>query len=182
VSRTPTSRSKGQPKKDLAAEAFAEGMRLVRANRALAAIGFSTCRQEDCPDSPRDGLVRVDSNGVLHVHPTRRAEPVEWAWAVAHAIIHLGFGHVPAAPKTREQPDRHALAARCAVVNRFLLGFPIGLTPEDLPPTYPDGARALRSRTSAAVRPAASRTSCWCRGTPGRAARPRTGSSSSRTP
>ncbi|MGW4977015.1 vWA domain-containing protein [Streptomyces mirabilis] len=114
-------------------------MRLVRANRALAAIGFSTCRQEDCPDSPRDGLVRVDSNGVLHVHPTRRAEPVEWAWAVAHAVIHLGFGHVPAAPKTREQPDRHALAARCAVVNRFLLGFPIGLTPEDLPPTYPDG-------------------------------------------
>ncbi|MET7782062.1 hypothetical protein ABZU94_35275 [Streptomyces mirabilis] len=139
MSRTPTSRGKGQPKKDLAAEAFAEGMRLVRANRALAAIGFSTCRQEDCPDSPRDGLVRVDSNGVLHVHPTRRAEPVEWAWAVAHAVIHLGFGHVPAAPKTREQPDRHALAARCAVVNRFLLGFPIGLTPEDLPPTYPDG-------------------------------------------
>ncbi len=139
MSRTPTRRSKGQPKKDLAAEAFAEGMRLVRANRALAAIGFSTCRQEDCPDSPRDGLVRVDSNGVLHVHPTRRAEPVEWAWAVAHAVIHLGFGHVPAAPKTREQPDRHALAARCAVVNRFLLGFPIGLTPEDLPPTYPDG-------------------------------------------
>ncbi|SFF67291.1 vWA domain-containing protein [Streptomyces mirabilis] len=130
---------KGQPQKDLAAEAFAEGMRLVRANRALAAIGFSTCRQEDCPDSPRDGLVRVDSNGVLHVHPTRRAEPVEWAWAVAHAVIHLGFGHVPAAPKTREQPDRHALAARCAVVNRFLLGFPIGLTPEDLPPAYPDG-------------------------------------------
>ncbi|WP_435803702.1 vWA domain-containing protein [Streptomyces mirabilis] len=114
-------------------------MRLVRANRALAAIGFSTCRQEDCPDSPRDGLVRVDSNGVLHVHPTRRAEPVEWAWAVAHAVIHLGFGHVPAAPKTREQPDRHALAARCAVVNRFLLGFPIGLTSEDLPRTYPDG-------------------------------------------
>ncbi|PBC94897.1 Predicted metal-dependent peptidase [Streptomyces sp. OV198] len=139
MSRTPTSRGKGQPKKDLAAEAFAEGMRLVRANRALAAIGFSTCRQEDCPDSPRDGLVRVDSNGVLHVHPTRRAEPVEWAWAVAHAVIHLGFGHVPAAPKTREQPDRHALAARCAVVNRFLLGFPIGLTPEDLPRTYPDG-------------------------------------------
>ncbi|MFE2520016.1 vWA domain-containing protein [Streptomyces mirabilis] len=114
-------------------------MRLVRANRALAAIGFSTCRQEDCPDSPRDGLVRVDSNGVLHVHPTRRAEPVEWAWAVAHAVIHLGFGHVPAASKVREQPDRHALAARCAVVNRFLLGFPIGLTPEDLPPSYPDG-------------------------------------------
>ncbi|MEU0036217.1 hypothetical protein [Streptomyces sp. NPDC006333] len=132
-------RGRDRPKKDLAAEAFAEGMRLVRANRALAAIGFSTCRQEDCAASPREGLVRVDSDGVLHVHPTRRAEPAEWAWAVAHGVIHLGFGHVPAATGPREQPDRHDLAARCAVVNRFLLGFPVGSTPEDLPPSYPGG-------------------------------------------
>ncbi|MEU1527883.1 vWA domain-containing protein [Streptomyces fagopyri] len=136
MSRT---RGKDRPKKDPAGEAFAEGMRLVRANRALAAIGFSTCRQEDCAASPRQGLVRVDSDGVLHVHPTRRAEPAEWAWAVAHGVIHLGFGHVPAATGRREQPDRHDLAARCAVVNRFLLGFPVGSTPEDLPPSYPDG-------------------------------------------
>ncbi|WP_405989752.1 DUF2201 family putative metallopeptidase [Streptomyces sp. NBC_00986] len=132
--------SKGKPKKkDLAAEAFEEGLRLVRANRALAAIGFSTCRRDDCHHTPNSGLVRVDSNGVLHVHPTRRAEPAEWAWAIAHCIIHLGFGHVPAAPKLREQPDGPALAARCAVVNRFLLGFPIGVTPEDLPAAYPGG-------------------------------------------
>ncbi|GAA5012578.1 hypothetical protein GCM10023335_34710 [Streptomyces siamensis] len=128
-----------EDKPDPAAEAFAEGMRLVRANRALAAVGFSTCRQESCARAPEDGLVRVDSDGVLHVHPTRRAEPAAWAWAVAHAVIHLGFGHVPAATGEREQPDRCALAARCVVVNRFLLGFPIGLTPEDLPASYPDG-------------------------------------------
>ncbi|MFF1294002.1 MULTISPECIES: hypothetical protein [unclassified Streptomyces] len=136
MSRT---RAAKPPKKDLAAEAFAEGLRLVRANRALAAIGFSTCRKEDCPHSPASGLVRVDSDGTLHVHPTRRADPVDWAWAVAHAIIHLGFGHVPAKEGRRTQPDRFELAARCAVVNRFLLGFPIGRTPEDLPPSYPDG-------------------------------------------
>ncbi|MFF1675483.1 hypothetical protein ACFVYG_05470 [Streptomyces sp. NPDC058256] len=133
-------RKQGEKEKpDPAAEAFAEGMRLVRANRALAAIGFSTCRQKDCAAGPRDGLVRVDSSGVLHVHPTRRAEPAEWAWAAAHAIIHLGFGHVPAATGERVQPDRFDLAARCAVVNRFLLGFPVGLTPEDLPESYPAG-------------------------------------------
>ncbi|WP_404189059.1 vWA domain-containing protein [Streptomyces tauricus] len=130
---------KPQPKKDLAAEAFAEGMRLVRANRALAAIGFSVCRQEDCEASPREGLVRVDSDGVLHVHPGRRAHPAEWAWALAHGALHLGFGHVPAQKTVREQPDRFDLAARCVVVNRFMLGFPIGLTPADLPGSYPDG-------------------------------------------
>jgi predicted metal-dependent peptidase len=135
------SRARKQPeeKPDPAAEAFAEGMRLVRANRALAAIGFSTCRQDTCTMAPRDGLVSVDSDGTLHVHPTRRAEPVAWAWAIAHAIIHLGFGHVPAATGERVQPDRFDVAARCVVVNRFLLGFPIGLTPEDLPASYPDG-------------------------------------------
>lgn len=156
-------------KPDPAAEAFAEGMRLVRANRALAAIGFSTCRQKDCAAGPRDGLVRVDSSGVLHVHPTRRAEPAEWAWAAAHAIIHLGFGHVPAATGERVQPDRFDLAARCAVVNRFLLGFPVGLTPRTCRSPTPPATRSsspragaatgFRPRTSGAARRAVNRTS-----------------------
>jgi predicted metal-dependent peptidase len=136
-SRKADPRAKDRP--DPAAEAFAEGMRLVRANRALAAIGFSTCRQETCAGAPRNGLVAVDSDGTVHANHTIRAEPTAWAWAVAHAVIHLGFGHVPAAVGTREQPDRFDVAARCVVVNRFLLGFPVGLTPENLPASYPDG-------------------------------------------
>ncbi|MGW7042096.1 vWA domain-containing protein [Streptomyces avermitilis] len=132
-------RKQAAPKKDLAAEAFAAGMQLVWANPALASIQFDGCRQESCTVSPRDGLVRVDSNGKLHAHPTRRAAPAEWAWAIAHGLIHLGFGHVPAATGEREQPDRFDLAARCVVVNRFLLTFPVGQTPDDLPASYPDG-------------------------------------------
>jgi predicted metal-dependent peptidase len=42
-------------------------------------------------------------------------------------------------PQPREQPDRHDVAARCVVVNRFLLNFAIGETPELLPASYPDG-------------------------------------------
>ncbi|MCX5062560.1 MULTISPECIES: DUF2201 family putative metallopeptidase [unclassified Streptomyces] len=138
MSRT---RGKGQKKRDLAAEAFAEGMRLVKANPALAAVDFAVCRQEECRCAPRDHLVVVDSNGDLHVHPRRLAEPAAWAWALAHAVLHLGFGHVPAVkgPQPREQPDRYDLAARCVVVNRFLLNFTIGTTPEELPASYPDG-------------------------------------------
>ncbi|KUO19860.1 vWA domain-containing protein [Streptomyces dysideae] len=130
---------KGRKKRDLAGEAFAEGMKLLRANPALAAVEFSVCRQEGCELAPRDGLVRVDSDGDLHAHPDRLAEPAAWAWALAHAVLHLGFGHVPAAEGKREQPDRFDLAARCVVVNRFLLSFPIGQTPDHLPLTYPDG-------------------------------------------
>ncbi|MFJ9723573.1 hypothetical protein ACIRP3_12550 [Streptomyces sp. NPDC101209] len=114
-------------------------MRLVKANPALAAVEFDVCRHEECRLAPRDGLVVVDSDADLHVHPHRLAEPAAWAWALAHAVLHLGFGHVPAAKGERVQPDRFDLAARCVVVNRFLLSFTVGETPEGLPVSYPDG-------------------------------------------
>ncbi|MFI6654181.1 hypothetical protein ACIBL8_01525 [Streptomyces sp. NPDC050523] len=138
-SRGKGQKGKGQKKRDPAAEAFAEGLRLVRVNPALAAVEFGVCRQEECSFAPRDGLVVVDSDADLHVHPHRLADPAAWARALAHAILHLGFGHVPAARGERTQPDRFDLAARCVVVNRFLLTFAIGSTPEDLPASYPDG-------------------------------------------
>ncbi|MFG2456821.1 hypothetical protein ACGFWE_07095 [Streptomyces sp. NPDC048523] len=114
-------------------------MRVMRANPALAAVEFDVCRREECRFAPRDGLVVVDSDGDLHAHPDRLAEPAAWAWALAHAVLHLGFGHVPAVKGERTQPDRFDLAARCLVVNRFLLGFPVGRAPEHLPASYPDG-------------------------------------------
>ena len=125
---------------DAATEAFLAGLALVKRNPALAALETDVCRSRDCDLSPRHGLVAVDSDGKLHVHPDRRAEPADWAWAVAHCLIHLGFGHVPAGKESRRpQPDRFDLAARCAVVNRFLLTFPVGRAPEHLPDSYPDG-------------------------------------------
>ncbi|MET9610590.1 hypothetical protein ABZZ17_36860 [Streptomyces sp. NPDC006512] len=125
---------------DPADRAFAEGLALVKRNPALAAVEARICRPAKCPDTPASGLAAVDSNGTVHVHPTRRAEPAEWAWALAHAFLHLGFGHVPAAEDPdRPRPDRFDLAARCAVVNRFLLTFPAGRAPDHLPAGYPGG-------------------------------------------
>ncbi|WP_411149994.1 DUF2201 family putative metallopeptidase [Streptomyces sp. A30] len=132
-------RKQNEPKKDPAAEACADGVRLAMANPALAAIEAKLCREKECALAPRHGLARVTSNGTVHLHPTRLAEPEEWAWALAHALIHLGFGHVPAATGERVQPDRHDLAARCTVVNRFLLTVPVGRPPDDLPLSYPGG-------------------------------------------
>ncbi|MGW1721801.1 vWA domain-containing protein [Streptomyces sp. NPDC002306] len=132
-------RAPREKKPDPAAEDCAKGVQLVRANPALAALGAHLCREKDCPAAPRDGLVRVTSGGRLHLHPNRRAEPAEWAWAIAHGLIHLGFGHVPAQRGEREQPDRALLAARCTVVNRFLLTFPVGRAPDHLPLSYPGG-------------------------------------------
>ncbi|MFB8244082.1 hypothetical protein ACFC5X_03340 [Streptomyces sp. NPDC055952] len=135
MSRSPARKKK----RDLAGEAFAEGVRLLKANPALAAVEFDICRREECSLAPRGGLVAVDSDGDLHVHPDRLAEPADWAWALAHAVLHLGFGHVPAVKGARVQPDAFDVAARCVVVNRFLLGFTVGSTPDHLPASYPDG-------------------------------------------
>ncbi|MFJ9713025.1 hypothetical protein [Streptomyces sp. NPDC101234] len=140
MSRTaPRNNQKNQKKPDPAAENFAAGVELLRANPALRAVEFTICRHEKCELAPTEGLVRADSDGVLHAHATRRAEPAEWAWALAHCTIHLGFGHLPAATGPRTQPDRYDLAARCTVVNRFLQTFPVGETPDHLPASYPDG-------------------------------------------
>ncbi|WP_055717689.1 DUF2201 family putative metallopeptidase [Streptomyces torulosus] len=130
---------KGRKKRDAAGAAYSAGLALVRANPALRSMGLTHCRDENCRLVPRDGLVRVDSEGEVHAHPDRLAAPGTWAWALAHATLHVGFGHVPAATGEREQPDRFDLAARCVVVNRFLLTFPIGDAPEHLPTSYPDG-------------------------------------------
>ncbi|WP_328394974.1 hypothetical protein OHS70_07595 [Streptomyces sp. NBC_00390] len=138
-----SSASRKQKKPDLAAEAFAAGLALVKRNPAFAAVAASFCRQAKCAGTPAGGLAAVDSNGTVHVHPTKRAEPAEWAWTIAHCLLHLGFGHVPAAKDDpREQPDRFDRAARCTVVNRFLLTFPVGRAPGHLPETYPGGDEA----------------------------------------
>ncbi|MGW0874937.1 vWA domain-containing protein [Streptomyces sp. NPDC002740] len=126
-------------KRELAGEAFAAGRHAMYGNPALAAVDFETCRREECTMAPREGLVRADSNGTLHAHPTRFADPAVWAWSLAHAALHLGFGHLPASPHERAQPDRYDLAARCMVVNRFLLAFPVGRVPDELPASYPGG-------------------------------------------
>ena len=112
---------------------FEAGMALLAAHPAFAHLRVgSVCRAPQCPHAPERGFCRVDSNGTVHVSRSQRATPEQWAWAVAHAQLHLGFGHVPAeVSANRPQPDAVAVAARCAVVNRFLASLRIG---EPLPP------------------------------------------------
>ncbi|MER5641073.1 hypothetical protein ABT095_29490 [Kitasatospora sp. NPDC002227] len=139
---TGTKNGKAQAKPDLATEAFNEGLAMLRGNTAFASLSFtaSICRGPDCAHPPApNGWAVTDSNGTVHVNIKRRAEPAEWAWVLAHSLLHLGFGHLPAETGPRTQPDAHLLAARCHVVNRFLTTFPMGRAPVELPPVHAGG-------------------------------------------
>jgi predicted metal-dependent peptidase len=134
--------SRRRPRPNPADEAFEAGATLLGRNPALAAVPGRVCRSPECRVYPVDGWAIVDSNGTVHVNPKRLAEPAEWAWVLAHSLVHLGFGHLPAVRGEREQPDRYEVAARCLVVNRFLATFPVGRSPFALPGSYPAGDEA----------------------------------------
>jgi predicted metal-dependent peptidase len=77
-----------------------------------------------CPD---DGWAVVTSNGVIHAHPTRRGEPEEWVYVLAHCLLHLGFGHFRDEPRAREWN-----AACDCFIARFLSDLKLGRPPEEM--------------------------------------------------
>lgn len=111
---------------DPATAAFVAGSRLVAAHPLFAPLMFhaSVIRREQnlCPDG---AWAVVTSAGQIHAHPTRRGAPEEWAFVLAHCLLHLGFGHV----RERERPM--AWNAACdAVVDAFLLRLKLGRPPD----------------------------------------------------
>lgn len=76
---------------------------------------------------PPDGWAVVLRNGYIHPHPTRRGEPEEWVYVLAHCLLHLGLDHFQA----HERPAEWNAA--CDVfVARFLNGLRMGSPPEAL--------------------------------------------------
>ena len=76
---------------------------------------------------PEKGWAVVTTNGYLHIHPKRRAEPAEWVYVLAHCLLHLGFEHLRERPRFREWN-----AACDCFIARFLADLKLGRPPEEL--------------------------------------------------
>lgn len=122
--------SKGAQTLDPATAAFWEATAKLGANPVFAPLlhRANTWRREGgrCPKDPEAWAV-VTSTGEVHPHPTRRGDPAEWVYALAHCLLHLGLGHFAA----HERPDhRERWAEWCAacdvVVARFLADVRVG--------------------------------------------------------
>jgi predicted metal-dependent peptidase len=83
---------------------------------------------------PKDGWAAVDADGHIDVQSTRRQSPEEWAYVIASALLHLGFGHF-----STDRPYGPVLwnAACSATVARFLRDMKFGKPP------FPERGRLL---------------------------------------
>jgi predicted metal-dependent peptidase len=90
-------------------------------------IGRVTILRRSPSQCRADGWAVVVDSAIIHVHPTRRGEPEEWIFVIAHCLLHLAFAHFRSERRPLEWN-----AACDVVVDRFLAGMKLGRPPEEL--------------------------------------------------
>jgi predicted metal-dependent peptidase len=114
--------------KDQAAINFEAGCQIVWGSPLLSPMwSHAHVQRRENTSCPADGWAVVTSDGIIDVHPTRRGDPAEWAYVLAHCLLHLGFGHFDMRLHSREWND---------ACDWFLSGFQqqlgIGRPPPDM--------------------------------------------------
>jgi predicted metal-dependent peptidase len=119
---------KGEPETDVASKNFARGLATLNRHPMFAPLlAHAQVARHRGNLCPHDGWAVVTSNGVIHAHPTRRGEPEEWVYVLAHCLLHLGFGHF------REEPRAREWNAACdCFVAKFQSDLRLGQPPEEL--------------------------------------------------
>lgn len=116
---------------DPALENFERGFALVQTHPLFAPLcaRCNVWRDTDAAQWHKDAWAIVGSGGAITVHPTRRGEPEEWQYVLAHCLLHLGFGHL------REMARPREWNAACDIaVARFLRSLQIGRAPASMRP------------------------------------------------
>ena len=114
---------------DIATQNFKAGCQIVNDHPLFYALwhGVRVYRDEN-NKYPADGLCFAASNGNIQCNPKRRAEPEQWARALAHCLLHLGMEHF----KEKAYPILWNMACDC-VAEKFLTDLKFGAPLSDLP-------------------------------------------------
>lgn len=122
-------RKRGAAQEDPAAKAFYAGLAAVQYHPIFTPLLLraSVIRSDERSLCPPGGWAVVTQTGYVHVHPKRRATPEEWTWTIAHALLHLGFGHL----QKRARPDLWNIVCDL-FVNRFLADLKLGRRPAEI--------------------------------------------------
>jgi predicted metal-dependent peptidase len=119
---------KGQQWLEEAEQNFNEGHALVYYNSLFSPmLSATTTYRVDSQENlcPPDGYAVVTNNGDIFVNPTVMLEANEWAYIIAHCLLHLGLGHFQA-----KSDALHWNVACDRVVACFLQEFKFGKAPE----------------------------------------------------
>lgn len=120
--------NKKNVKNDIAYENYLKGYNIIKGHPMFATLlsHVKSIRSKDnlCPEN---GWAVITRNGYLHVHPTRRGEPLEWAYVIAHCLLHLGLGHF----QDKKNFKEWNVACDCYVA-KFLSDMKLGSAPFEL--------------------------------------------------
>ncbi len=115
-------------KVDPATEAFVQGAEKVRAHPIFSDLMWRvSLHRKEGTAYPNDGWAAVSPGGIIYAHPKRRGSADEWAYVLAHCLLHLGLGHFKNVP----EPIAWQTACDCFVA-RFLKDLKFGRPPEDM--------------------------------------------------
>ncbi|GJD16663.1 hypothetical protein RIVM261_016190 [Rivularia sp. IAM M-261] len=118
---------KKQPGKDIALINFNEGCAIIRQHPMFTELIYrADIIRREGNKCPPQGWAVVTSNGAIHVHPTRRGSKEEWAYVLAHCLLHLGFGHFQQKTNFREWN-----AACNYFIAKFLNDLKLGRVPDE---------------------------------------------------
>ena len=107
---------------DIATQKFKAGCQMVNNHPLFYALWQEvSVRRDENNKYPTDGLCFVTSNGCILCNPKHRAEPEQWARAIAHCLLHLGMEHF----KEKDHPALWNMACDC-VVEKFLTDLKFG--------------------------------------------------------
>ena len=107
---------------DIATQKFRAGCQMLNSHPLFYAMWQAVgVRREENKRYPADGLCFVTSDGYILCNPKQRAEPEQWAHALAHCLLHLGMEHF----REKEQPFLWNVACDC-VIEKFLTDLKFG--------------------------------------------------------
>ena len=118
-----------QKKPNPSLEAFQGGSGLVKQNPVLGPLmERAVLHFDDSYPMAKEDWAWVTSEGHIYANSHRRAAQGEWAYVLAHCLLHLGLGHIR---EDREKDSVWNAACDCVAV-RYLSDFHIGTVPEEL--------------------------------------------------
>ncbi len=121
-----------------ALEAFQAGAGLVKQNPVLSGLmERAVPRFDDSYPMAREDWAWVDANGHIYANSHRRAAPQEWAYVLAHCLLHLALGHIR---EDREGDPLWNAACDC-IAARYLADLHVGAPPGELAYPLPPNAR-----------------------------------------